>query len=223
MDRISLIGQNRLFAQFDPGHIGRLLSQCRAYTESFPDQSLVPSETEKGARIGFLLKGKAAVYSRETVLNRLAPPDCFGVALLYGESRALPTEIVSQGETEILFLNEESFDLLLSDPRFARNLISFLADRIRFLNRKITAFTAPDAERRVAFALSERTRNEKEIRIPSFCALAAELSLGRASLYRALDGLEKEKLIEKRSKTIRILDPEGLKKRSENENGGKKK
>ncbi len=212
MEPSEILSRHPLFASFGKEEIGDVLRRANAYEESFAPGENISLCRGGAARIGFLLEGSATVASRGATLNRLIPGSCFGVAHLYGVTGEFPTAVSAKGACRALFLDEASLDPLFSDPRFAKNLVSFLADRIRFLNRKIAAFTAPDATVRLAFVLLHRAADGKDYApAGSFSALAKELDLGRASLYRALDALEKAGAIEKSGKTIHILDKTKLK------------
>lgn len=217
---LSVLQKSRLFSSFSIREISLLLQKGNAYEERFPPLREIPFQKNGAARIGFLLSGSAAVYARKNgkgaLLNRLVPGSCFGVAQLYGAQQKVPTRIECLEETSVLFIGARDFDELLCETKFSKNLISFLADRIRFLNRKICAFTAPSAETRLAFFLWEKSGGKETVIQDSYTALARELSLGRASLYRALEALENEGLIRKDGKTILITDPKRLEKRSEN-------
>ena len=52
------------------------------------------------------------------------------------------TRVIARSPCTALFLSRELVDeLLMQDPRFARQYIAYLSDRIYFLNSKIDAFT----------------------------------------------------------------------------------
>lgn len=206
MDPIPLLIKNPLFHSFQEEELKGLLQKAGAYEEVFPAGEEVRLCRDGRARVGFLLEGKATVSSRGAALNRLTAGSVFGVAQLYGTQNRFPTAVTAKTRCRALFLDEAQLDLFLSDPRFARDLVAFLTDRIRFLNRKIAAFTAPDATVRLAFALEVRSAGGDRVSVSSYSHLARELDLGRASLYRALDALERDGAIEKQGKTVRIAD-----------------
>ena len=212
MEPSEILSRHPLFASFEKEELRARLLRSGAYEESFAPGEAIPLCRRGAARIGFLLEGGASVTSRGATLNRLIPGSCFGVAHLYAPPSDFPTRVEAKTACRALFLDEAALDPMLSDPRFAKNLVSFLSDRIRFLNRKIAAFTAPDATVRLAFVLLHRAADGKEYApAGSFSALAKELDLGRASLYRAIDALVKAGVIEKDGKTIHILDKSKLK------------
>lgn len=120
------------------------------------------------------------------------------------------TRIVAcgDGKSEMFFIPKISFDQLLEyDPAFRSNLISFLADRIVFLNSKIDYVTAGSSERKLAFFIKSSPQNENgTVNLGmSMTSLAHTLDLSRASLYRAFDSLEKEGAVKRSGKNITVI------------------
>ena len=92
-------------------------------------------------------------------------------------------------------------------PQVARNYIAFLSERIQFLNEKIGSFTAPTARVRLARWLAAQT---SPVQVKSYMALANELNVGRASLYRALDALASQGVLKRQGACITVMDPVAL-------------
>ena len=98
-------------------------------------------------------------------------------------------------------------DLIRREPCVAENYVRFLTGRIRFLNRRIAAFTAGAAPRKVARYLWERRQGDGSVPLPdNMVALAASLDMGRSSLYRALDTLEAAGCLERQAERWRLPD-----------------
>ena len=94
----------------------------------------------------------------------------------------------------------------------AENYIRYLTERICFLNRKITAFTAGSAEARLAVYLSGLPiDSENTLTLPcSLSELADMLNMGRASLYRSLDSMTESGILLRNGKKITLLKPDAL-------------
>ena len=88
--------------------------------------------------------------------------------------------------------------------------ISFLSERIKFLNRKILYYTAGSAERRLALYLTSFPSDTVTPDLP-MNALADLLDIGRASLYRAFDRLSEDGFITRDQNTVIIIDREKMK------------
>lgn len=143
------------------------------------------------------------------VLNKLQAGDCFGVASLFG-SRCGITAVTACEKSVLLLLSQETVEeLMRADFTFVRNYVCFLTDRIGFLNRKIAAFTAGSAEKKLAKYLLSLPAEHGELQLPvSMVRLAALLDLGRASLYRAFAFLEESGQLIREGKTVRLTSAE---------------
>ena len=102
--------------------------------------------------IGVILYGKVQVHNPGGVLlNTLHPGSCFGVAALFHPTQRYVSTVTAQEESGILFYSGETLEkMFVRCPLTARNYISFLSQRIQFLNDKIGSFTAPTAQVRLA-------------------------------------------------------------------------
>ncbi len=159
--------------------------------------------------IGVILYGKVQVHNPGGVLlNTLHPGSCFGVAALFHPTQRYVSTVTAQEESGILFYSGETLEkMFVRCPLTARNYISFLSQRIQFLNDKIGSFTAPTAQVRLALWL---LAHGPQPQVESYTQLSRELNLGRASLYRALESLEGEGIIRRQGNCIHLLSMEEL-------------
>lgn len=167
----------------------------------------------------FLLSGKVAVYNfsrdRRTPLNMIGKGGLFGAAALFGGETCYLTTVIAEQKTEAFFVEEAEWTRLIgTDPVLAVNYAKFLTGRIRHLNAIIDSLSAGSAENRLAsFLLLQK---KKEFTLPfSFSELAERLGIGRASLYRAFDTLEKSGIISRSDRTVSVLDTKKLSSLSE--------
>ncbi|MGI5935626.1 MAG: Crp/Fnr family transcriptional regulator [Oscillospiraceae bacterium] len=163
--------------------------------------------------LGLVLSGSVLVSSpsgsRNLVMRELGPGDIFGAAGLFTEERDYVTTLTAKGPCRVLFISQDLLRRAMAeDFTLAENYIRFLSGRVRFLNRKISGLAAGTAEETLAIYLSG---SGGEVEIPSYSRLAEELGLGRASLYRALESLEKSGHIKRNGHVIHIPNPEALK------------
>ena len=148
--------------------------------------------------IGILLSGQARVTNASGVpLNTLAPGSCFGVAALFHPVDHYVSTVTATAPVALAFYTGQ----------VARNYIAFLSERIQFLNEKIGSFTAPTARVRLARWLAAQT---SPVQVKSYMALANELNVGRASLYRALDALASQGVLKRQGACITVMDPVAL-------------
>ena len=168
--------------------------------------------------VGILLSGRGVIYSsdkdRSTILKFISPGNMVGVAGIFAASPPNTRTIAcGDGKSEMFFIPKESFDKLLeAEPVFRKNLISFLADRISFLNSKIDCVTAGSSERKLSLYIKSLPQDENRTADlgMSMTSLAHALDLSRASLYRAFDYLESEGAVKRNGKLITVISEEIL-------------
>lgn len=186
---------------------------ARSGAVSFRKGEEIPSGT-----LGLVLSGcvhaVGAAQERTPLLNTFREGDAFGVASLFGGVCGA-TCLKAAGDCQLLLLTQETLDALIaSDPVFARNYIAFLTGKIRFLNRKIAAFTAGNAEKTLArylLSLPTDPADKDTVIIPmSLSKLAASLCIARSSLYRAFDDLEKSVLLRRDETRVTLTSREEL-------------
>lgn len=161
-----------------------------------------------------IVSGKVYVHSKEgssdLLLRVLHPDDTFGVATLFGAHGTDPiTRVTAATPTVALCISESAMRTMLAkDPALAMRYIEFLADRIRFLNTRISCLGAGSAEQKLCAWLESVIPDGEEsytytLRVP-MNKLADVLGLGRASLYRAFDELSARGILSRNGKHIHI-------------------
>lgn len=148
--------------------------------------------------LGVVIGGRAeAVGQGKTVLVTFGEGAVFGAAAIFGNGDDYVSCVRAVSSCTVQFLPEEMLrELFLKEPQTAINYIGFLSSRVRFLNGKISIFTQDNGESRLYNYLINNC--DADGMLPkgvSMTRLAGTLSMGRTSLYRALDALEQKKLI----------------------------
>ena len=168
--------------------------------------------------VAFLFSGEAAAYRPYTgggrvALNYFSDGAMFGMAAVFVKSERYVTEVVAQRACRVLFLPQELLSALFAEnPLVAERYIEFLSGRIEYLNWRIAEFTAGEAENRLALYLCKlaETQGRSLTLSCSITALCELLDVGRASLYRAFDGLTECGAIERSGKAVCIHSMEKL-------------
>lgn len=208
---LSVLAQCPLFRRINSDDILQVLKKADAYTEEFAAKERIPLRKDGKNRIGILLSGEAKVFSSgegRMLLNRLGEGSLFGVSYLFGKEGA-DTEICIDKKSRVLFLEEARSEALWEHPELRKNLILFLTDRILFLNRKIAFLSEGGAKGKLYRFLLDRADESGRVSLPcSFSELAKVLNVGRASLYRALEKMEAEGILQKEKRSLRLLCPE---------------
>ena len=115
--------------------------------------------------------------------------------------------VLLSGEAEVLKGRGVVLNTLSAGDSFG------VAGRICFLNQKLDAFTSSSAEGRIVVWLLENMDDSRVVIPRGYSDLSRTLGIGRASLYRCLDGLEAQGALRRQEREIEILRPELLQSR----------
>lgn len=191
------------------------LSFCTDRT--FNRGEIIQSASSPLGGLAYIYRGTAIVLSDSTdnsvPLRSLSCGDVIGASTLYGESKGYNTVIRADKTCSVFLIPEKQIKRIIAASSIAaENYIRYLTDRICFLNRKITAFTAGSAEARLAVYLLGLPRNgDNTAVLPcSMSELAEMLNMGRASLYRSFDSMTENGLLIRTGKKITLLDPDAI-------------
>lgn len=208
---INILKAHPLFSPCEPALLSHAATGCQL--SHFATGDTIKSYDDTPT-LCIIVSGEVFVHSKEDssdlLLRILRPGDTFGVASLFGHHGNDPiTRVTAAVPTSALCINEKTMrHLLMSDPALAMRYIDFLADRIRFLNRRISCLGAGSAEKKLCAWLDSVIPEGVEsyaytLRLP-MSKLADVLGLGRASLYRAFDVLSDEGILSREGKVIHI-------------------
>ena len=166
--------------------------------------------------IGFIAEGECEVLrhrenATDIPLNTLYPYDSFGILSLFSDRQDFPTEIRAAKPTVVLFFPlQDVLSWIRQSEKVSVNLLTFLCNRVEFLNRKIGTLSGKDAESKVAAELTDMYRRFGETFTLNAKKTADAVGCGRASLYRALDAFTAAGYIEYSNRKILIKNPDGL-------------
>ena len=200
-----------LFADCSSSLLERVAQDSRL--SEFATGDVIKSYDDKPI-LCIIVSGEVFVHSKDgnadLLLRVLRPGDTLGVATLFGQHGISPiTRVTAASPTTALCISEETMrHLLMCDSALAMRYIDFLADRIRFLNRRISCLGAGSAEKRLCAWLDSVIPTgvasyTYTLRVP-MSQLADILGLGRASLYRAFDDLTAQGILQRDGKDIHI-------------------
>lgn len=213
------------------GRIAGIAAQCPLFSGVPDPASLIeglgsPEKYRKGETVcapelfrrglGIVCTGELSITTEDAdgkhvPLNRLVPLRIFGASTVFHPAERFPTTITAATVCELLFLAEPQLELLFRQEfRIAQNYIAMLAQRIGFLNRKIDAFTAGSTESKLLRFFADNQSADGTVALSgSYTSLAKQLDIGRASLYRALDSLERQGIV-RRGEGVLSVDASSL-------------
>ncbi len=208
-----LIKKHPLFSPLTEEEIIRQILSNQVTTVNYSANEKIYTNRNFKKAIGLVLSGKIKIFRQgngsQVLINTLQSGSIFGVAALFGAKDVFVTEIISSTVSSVLFISAEACEhLIRTNSGFAFSYISFLSDRIRFLNKRISELSASNTERKFAKYLSE-SENSPALTMKQ---LASFLGIGRATLYRMIDSFSEDGLIAKDGKNIIVLDKKKLEK-----------
>ena len=214
-DIIFNLKKHPLFNGVDASALSDTVNADDTLTKSFKQGEEIFSPQIKEKKLGFILLGEANVYSSDgnhsALLRVLNVGDTFGVSNLFDENAEFVSTIVAKKASSVIFFSQRAIEKLLGDSSaFRTNYIKFLSQRICFLNKKISCFTAGSPERKLAVFLCSQSEEPTFSLNVNANSLSEMLNVGRASLYRAFDKLITEKFITKDGKNITVINRKAL-------------
>lgn len=209
------LARHSLFEGADWREAERYWNEQTVRLQRFREGDTVYSSETEDLRVGILMDGTARIQTgnaHESILLRtVRAGEIFGIANLYAAEEPFPTRIVAGKTCEILFVDGDSFRAFVENDRAVlRNYLALQSRKIVYLNRKIAIFTAGSAEKKLAVFLVDYESDGIFTPPCSMSRLSDMLGMGRASLYRAMERLEEQGLIERRDKLIFIQNKDAL-------------
>lgn len=161
-------------------------------------------------RLGILLRGSADVKRESSDgkmhMTTLQRNDLFGAASLFSKNEPYVTDICCNEPSRALIIPGETFLNLLSENRTVlANYLGYLNNRIRFLSKRLDAFSKNSVAGRIMTHLDAESKNGV-CYVKNYTKLSESLCVSRATLYRALDVLEEEQKIRRNGKEITLLE-----------------
>jgi CRP-like cAMP-binding protein len=147
---------------------------------------------------------------KEVILTILGPGDFFGeLALLDGEPRS--ADAVAKEDTALLVLERDDFLAFLDRaPAVATKLLAALSRRLRRTDQLVQDAAFLDVPARLARALLQLSESPEAATGLTQSELAAMVGASRESVNRWLQFYRRRGLIESASGSIRVLQPEEL-------------
>ena len=174
---------------------------------SYAKNDIVFSNKNYSPVLCIIIKGEARVSKGETVISHLKDGEIFGAAFLYNQSYEFENTVTALTPLKVVVIEQSGIDTLIqNDSSIPFNYISYLSERIGFLNSKIEGYTKPNAEEKLMLYLKKNTdtNNGKcEISV-SMTELSHVLQISRASLYRVIENLENQGKICRDGKKIYV-------------------
>ena len=168
-------------------------------------------ELYRNGALGILVSGSAKIRrfteSGNTITVRsIRQGEVFGAASVFGNWQEGFSSVVADSNCEVCYVSEDVLrKMIASVPTVALNYIAYLSEKIRFLNRRLDTFSADSIEQKLYEYFTSTADENGEVTLNiSLSELSRRLKIGRTSLYRALDSLEKMGMLERNKNNFTV-------------------
>lgn len=203
---LNFLKKTRIFKDADEKILTSVLNTY-GKSVSYAKNDIVFSRETYSPVLCLIIKGEARVSKGETVISHLKDGEIFGAAFLYNQSYEFENTVTALTPLKVVIIEKNGVDELIKcDSSVSFNYISYLSERIGFLNSKIEGYTKPSAEEKLMLYLKKNAdiNNGKcEISV-SMTELSHVLQISRASLYRVIETLENQGKICRDGKKIYV-------------------
>ena len=158
--------------------------------------------------LGVFLEGDGIAENAESfiVKTTFSEGSVFGAAAVFRSENGYVSLIKAKTDCLIQFITEEQLEeCFRRHPDSAIRYISFLSDRIRFLNRKLTQLTDRTASARLYRYISDNADGDGELAVRNMAELSRIMSMGRTSLYRSIAELEEKGVLRRENNRFILL------------------
>lgn len=162
---------------------------------TYPKGETVFCEENYSPVLCLIIKGEARVSKSDTVISHLKVGEIYGGAFLYNLDFKFLNTVTAVTPLKVVILEKAGVDKLIRlDNTVSFNYITYLSQRVGFLNRKIEGYITPSAEEKLLLYLRKNCdENDGKCEISvSMTELSRVLHISRASLYRVIEALEKQ-------------------------------
>lgn len=185
----------------EKGSILALLPEAQAFEKG----EVIYSADCYQRAMGVVLEGKMLAKGENILKRGFSEGDVFGVAAMFGTDDGYISVITAQSRCLVQFIDEQILEKIFKKyPQTSLNYIKFLSDRVRFLNQKIAQLSSRDSDAKLLCYLRANSDEFGIIEVKNMSNLCRMIGIGRTSLYRSIEDLEKKGLITRENNIIRV-------------------
>ncbi|MCF8112889.1 MAG: Crp/Fnr family transcriptional regulator [Desulfotignum sp.] len=191
---------------------------------NFNRGEVIFQEGDKGNGIYIVETGKVKVFKlsldgKEQILHIYGPGNTFGEVPVF-QGKSFPASAMTLESSGIIFLPRNRFvELITTTPALGMNMLADLSTRLRAFTVQIEALSLKEVPARLAayiLTLSREQNNDTRISLPiSKVQLSNLIGTTPETISRMFKKMGDAGLIQVQTRTIEILDTEGLNELSE--------
>ena len=222
---LKTLTQSPLFAGITPEALAGVVECLQPKVSLFPKASYVAAEGEPFTGLGILLDGKAAVIKENAagqriVMTLLGPGDMFGEMFVFSAGDTWPLSVFTQEDCRVMFLPSIKIvgtcsKVCANHKQIIINLLNIISEKAILLNRKVEYLAIRGMREKICVFLLEQYKKSASRTFTLTLNrndLADFLNVSRTALSREMGRMRDEGMIDYYRSSIKIKDPEALKK-----------
>lgn len=207
-----------LFTDILPEEQERMRVCFHAREVIFRSGETIMEYSDSMKKIGLILYGRAVLYCCDAEGNEYMI-DELNKDAVFGEPFLLPTDsqhyyVCASEETKVMFIDYEHVikrceQACHHHSQMVSNLLQLIAIQSRQQTERIYLLSRSSTRRKLLTYLNTLSaeKHSRDFRLPmSYTALAQYLSVDRSAMARELKNLEKENIIKKDGRKIRLIE-----------------
>lgn len=215
-----------LFQEIPTAQLEEMLNCLRPRLVKYAQKNnVVAIEGESCEAIGVVLEGEVAVTKENAegtrvIMTKLGEGGLFGEIIAFSAQRVWPATITTIKPSEIMFVPVEK--IIGNCPRqcdchrqLIKNMLRIVSQRALLLNKKVNYLSIKSLRGKISTFLWEHYKKNKQntfiIPLPRQ-ECADFLNVSRPALSREMARMRDEGIIEFYQQTVKIIDPDSLKK-----------
>lgn len=181
------------------------------YIKHYNSNDLIFNEGEKCNSIGILLDGELSIYTYTyneniEVITTINKGEMFGHFLIHSTNPYYLGSCISKKKSSVMFITKNNLNKIFSvNKEFLEEYLRIISTESIKLKQQVKLFAHKNIEDRIMYYLKTNSK-DNVIYIPSITRLSEILSLPRPSVSRSITILENKGLIERKNKTIKIVN-----------------
>ena len=170
------------------------------------------NEGDEDTCVYFLEEGDVKILKKKWVLWSAKADELIGISSFFADK--LKYEFSAKGSENSRLYRIENADfknILLTDSKFSRAVMTMLCDRIRFTNNRTKSLLEQPSKGRLINEIIHKARETKVNKIPyDLEDLSGLVGVSERLVRNMISELEQKKLIERQKGTLLIHDLKGL-------------
>lgn len=225
---LPILGKSRLFHHMSLDDIEVVLGCLQPTLSSYEPNELVVRQGELMRGIGILVTGEAVLHKETAAgqrvrLTLLRSADMFGEMAAFSAKPRWPATATAQDETTVMFVDPRVISRTCGSSckwhtQITQNMLAILSEKGMLLNERVEYLTIKSMRSKLCTFLLSQADGEASayVELPmNRTELAEFLNVSRPSMSRELSRLRDEGVLDFHLSTVKIRDPEALRRYSE--------